>query len=94
MSLTKITEILGSEAEHLLGYTCTSITKNQIHLSGGDFTDRIFTQTNRSNQVLRSIETLYGHGRLGGMGYVSILPVDQGIEHSAGAQFRAQSRVF
>lgn len=94
MSLTKITEILGSEAEHLLGYTCTGITKNQIHLPGGDFTDRIFTQTNRSNQVLRSIETLYGHGRLGGTGYVSILPVDQGIEHSAGASFAPNPAYF
>lgn len=94
MSLTKITEILGNEAEHLLGYTCTGITKEQIHLPGSDFTDRIFSQSNRSNQVLRSIETLYGSGRLGGTGYVSILPVDQGIEHSAGASFAANPAYF
>lgn len=94
MSLTKITEILGSDAEHLLDYTCTGIRKEQIHLPGSDFTDRIFSQTNRSNQVLRSIETLYGHGRLGGTGYVSILPVDQGIEHSAGASFAANPAYF
>jgi len=94
MSLTNITEILGSEAEHLLGYTCTGITKDQIHLPGADFTDRLFSQSNRSNQVLRSIETLYGHGRLGGTGYVSILPVDQGIEHSAGASFAPNPAYF
>ncbi|MFM9007113.1 MAG: class I fructose-bisphosphate aldolase [Bacteroidota bacterium] len=89
-----VRELLGSEADHLLNHTCTTIPREHIHLPGGDFTDRIFAATNRNNQVLRSLETLYGHGRLGGSGYVSILPVDQGIEHSAGASFAPNPAYF
>lgn len=94
MSISKIQEILGNEADTLLGHTCTGIRKEQIILPGGDFTDRIFSHSNRSNQTLRSIEAIYNHGRLAGTGYVSILPVDQGIEHSAGASFAANPAYF
>lgn len=92
--MSKTVEILGSEADGLLSHVCNGITKEQIILPGGDFTDRIFSLSNRSNQTLRSIETLYNHGRLAGSGYVSILPVDQGIEHSAGASFAANPAYF
>lgn len=87
MSITKIEELLGSQKDSLLNHTCNTISKDSIHLPGGDFVDRIFKDTNRSNQVLKSIQALYGHGRLANTGYVSILPVDQGIEHTAGASF-------
>jgi class I fructose-bisphosphate aldolase len=82
-----IQTILGDHSEFLLGHTCKTISKDLLHLPGADFVDRIFAQTDRNNNVLRSLETLYGHGRLAGTGYLSILPVDQGIEHSAGASF-------
>ena len=87
MSISRIQELLGADAEALLNHECKTITKDQIHLPGGDFVDRIFSPTNRSNQVLSNLQRIYDHGRLGGSGYVSILPVDQGIEHSAGASF-------
>lgn len=85
--MSKTAELLGNEASNLLEHNCQTISKDLLHLPGPDFVDRIFSQTNRSNQVLRSLSSLYDHGRLGGTGYVSILPVDQGIEHSAGASF-------
>ncbi len=87
MSYSKITELLGAGADHLLNHTCKTISKEHLHLPGPDFVDRIFSVSNRSNQVIRSINQLYNHGRLSGSGYLSILPVDQGIEHSAGASF-------
>jgi class I fructose-bisphosphate aldolase len=87
MSIAKITDLLGADAENLLNHECRTITKDNIHLPGGDFVSRIFSDSNRSNQVMRSLQTLYNHGRLAGTGYLSILPVDQGIEHSAGASF-------
>ena len=87
MSITKIQELLGSDADNLLNYQAKAIAKEHLHLPGGDFVDRVFQQTNRSPQVLRSLSDLYNHGRLSGTGYMSILPVDQGIEHSAGASF-------
>jgi len=71
----------------LLNHTCKTIAKENIHLPGGDFVERIFGQSNRNPQVLRSLNQLYNTGRLSGTGYMSILPVDQGIEHSAGASF-------
>lgn len=94
MSISKITELLGADAELLLNHTCKTISKENIHLPGGDFVDRLFTPSNRSNQVLRSLEAIYGHGRLANTGYVSILPVDQGIEHSAGASFAPNPMFF
>ncbi len=87
MSHSKIVELLGKDADSLLNHQSKTISKDLLHLPGGDFVDRIFAQTNRNPQVLRSLSTLYNHGRLSGTGYMSILPVDQGIEHSAGASF-------
>ncbi len=87
MSNTNIEQLLGKDAEYLLNHKCNTISKESIHVPGADFVDRIFAQTNRSTQVLRSLQSLYGHGRLANTGYLSILPVDQGIEHSAGASF-------
>lgn len=87
MSANKVVELLGAEGEALLNHECKTISKDMLMLPGGDFVDRSFLQSNRSPQVLKSLEALYNHGRLGGSGYVSILPVDQGIEHSAGASF-------
>lgn len=87
MANKKIEELLGSNADNLLNHKCTTISKENIHQPGADFVDRIFAQTNRNPQVLRSLNQLYNAGRLAGTGYMSILPVDQGIEHSAGASF-------
>jgi class I fructose-bisphosphate aldolase len=86
-SIQSILESLGPDATALLTHTCNAISKESLHLPGPDFVDRIFAQTNRNPQVLRSLQTLYGHGRLSGTGYISILPIDQGIEHTAGASF-------
>ncbi|TXC78544.1 class I fructose-bisphosphate aldolase [Luteibaculum oceani] len=87
MALSKIESLLGDNAEALLNHTCTTIDKSMLHLPGPDFTDRIFMQTNRNNRVLANLQRIYSHGRLANTGYVSILPVDQGIEHSGGASF-------
>jgi len=85
--MSKTIELLGDKASYLLDHTCKTIDKDMIHLPGADFIDRSFMQTNRSPQVLRSLQALYGSGRLANTGYLSILPVDQGIEHTAGASF-------
>ncbi len=87
MSLAKIQALLGKNSELLLNHNSKGIPKESLHLPGADFIDRSFVQSNRSAQVQRSLQSLYGHGRLGNTGYLSILPVDQGIEHSAGASF-------
>src|SRR5690554_1290975 len=87
MSITKIEKLLGAEKDQLLQHECKGIPKSMLHLPGSDFIDRIFKDSNRSPQVLKSLQALYGHGRLANTGYLSILPVDQGIEHSAGASF-------
>ncbi len=87
MASPKIESLLGAEAESLLSHTCTTIPKESLHLPGPDFTDRIFAPSNRSIRVMRNLEWLFNSGRLAGTGYLSILPVDQGIEHSAGASF-------
>jgi class I fructose-bisphosphate aldolase len=83
----KIIELLGKDAESLLTYQSKTIKKESLHLPSPDFVDKVFAQSNRSTQVLRSLQTMFDHGRLGGTGYLSILPIDQGIEHSAGASF-------
>ena len=83
---TELLNLLGKDADSLLQHTA-KVSKDQIHLPGPDFVDRIFVSSDRSNRVLGNLQRLYGHGRLGGSGYMSILPVDQGIEHSAGASF-------
>ncbi len=83
-----IATLLGdAEANHLIGHTCGGIPKEQLHLPGPDFVDRICTSSHRPPQVLRNLQSLFDHGRLAGTGYVSILPVDQGVEHSAAASF-------
>jgi class I fructose-bisphosphate aldolase len=87
MSYQKITELLGAEAENLLKHECKTVKKEMIHLPGADFVERIFSISNRSKKVQDNLRRIYNHGRLNGTGYVSILPVDQGIEHSAGASF-------
>ncbi|HEX8531194.1 MAG TPA: fructose-bisphosphate aldolase, partial [Cytophagales bacterium] len=87
MSYQKILDLLGNEQESLLNHTCKTIPKEGLHLPSPDFLDRVFAPSNRSPQVLRSLAQLYGNGRLAGTGYLSILPIDQGIEHSAGASF-------
>jgi len=86
-TIVKIRELLGNEADHLLKFNTPKIPKEQIHVPGPDWVDRIFSISDRPTPVLRSLQTLFGHGRLGGTGYLSILPVDQGIEHSGGASF-------
>lgn len=87
MAQKNIQTLLGSQADFLLNHKCKTIDKSMIHAPGSDVVDRIFSQTNRNPQVLKSLQQLYGNGRLANTGYVSILPVDQGIEHSAGASF-------
>lgn len=87
MASKKIVELLGGDADKLLNHTCKTILKDSLHLAGSDFVDRGFKDSNRNNQVLKSLNSIYNSGRLAGSGYVSILPVDQGIEHSAGASF-------
>jgi class I fructose-bisphosphate aldolase len=87
MASTKITQLLGDQAENLLNHQCKTISKEQLHLPGANQVDKTWISSNRNNQTLRSLQTLFNSGRLAGTGYVSILPVDQGIEHSAGASF-------
>jgi len=87
MSKNKTSELLGKDAESLLTHQSKTISKSQLHLPGADFVDRIFLQSNRTPQTLRSLQALFGTGRLANTGYLSILPIDQGIEHSAGASF-------
>ncbi len=82
-----IADILGDEASYLLEHKCDTISKDSLHLPGPDFSDRIWRDSDRSIPVVRSLQTMADHGRLGGTGFLSILPVDQGIEHSAGASF-------
>src|SRR5712672_483599 len=90
----KIESYLGAKAESLLGFKSPKIAKERLHLPGPDFVDRIYAATDRNVRVLRSLQALINHGRLGGTGYVSILPVDQGIEHSAGASFAPNPAYF
>lgn len=80
-------ELLGDKADGLLNHVCQGIKKEEIHAPGADYLDRIWVQSDRSPQVLRSLQAMYNSGRLAGTGYLSILPVDQGIEHTAGASF-------
>ncbi len=85
--IQQIRALLGADADHLLGHRCETISQDLLHLPGPDFINRVMVDTDRGNPVLRNLQSLYGHGRLAGTGYVSILPVDQGIEHSAAASF-------
>jgi class I fructose-bisphosphate aldolase len=92
--IKEIEQILGDEAESLLTYQSKTISKEMLHLPGPDFIDRVTASTDRSPAVLRNLSTLFKNGRLAGTGYVSILPVDQGIEHSAGASFAPNPQYF
>ena len=85
--MTNIVQLLGDEAEQLLGHRCTGIPKESLHLPGPDYVDRVVAMKDRKVGVLRSMQALYGHGRLANTGYLSLLPVDQGVEHSGGASF-------
>jgi class I fructose-bisphosphate aldolase len=89
-----IAALLGDEADSLLSHVSKGIPKADLHLPGPDFVDRVWVMSDRSAQVLRNLQQLYGSGRLGGTGYVSILPVDQGIEHSAAASFAPNPKYF
>lgn len=94
MDISKIQELLGDKADTLLNHQSKTISKDMLHLPGPDFTERVWLNTNRTPQVLRSLNAIYNTGRLAGTGYVSILPVDQGIEHSAGASFAKNPAYF
>ncbi len=94
MENNKTIELLGDKADYLLSHTCTTIDKNTIHLPSPNHVSEIWMNSNRNNQVLRSLQTLLTHGRLGGTGYCSIFPVDQGIEHSAGSAFSPNPMYF
>jgi class I fructose-bisphosphate aldolase len=92
--LANITALLGNEAESLLQHTCKTIPKERLHLPGADFIERVVSGSDRGIRVQRSLQTLFNHGRLAGTGYLSVLPVDQGIEHSAGASFAPNPDYF
>ena len=92
--LETITKQLGSDADSLLGHECKTIAKDRLHLPGPDFVDRVFLDTDRNPRVLGNLEWILRAGRLAGSGYLSILPVDQGIEHSAGASFAPNPDYF
>ncbi|HKY19662.1 MAG TPA: class I fructose-bisphosphate aldolase [Vicinamibacterales bacterium] len=91
---SKIEEILGDEAATLLQYQCKTISKDVLHLPGPDYVERIYGMSDRQTRVLGTLQSMLDHGRLAGTGYVSILPVDQGIEHSAGASFAPNPAYF
>jgi class I fructose-bisphosphate aldolase len=86
--------LLGEETEYLLGHVCKGIPRDMLHLPGPDFVDRVVAESDRSPRVLRNLQALHDHGRLGGSGYMSILPVDQGVEHSGGASFAPNPLYF
>src|ERR671932_453991 len=92
--LARIQELLGEDARALLEFNSPKIAKDILHTPGPDFIDRVWAHSDRSPQVLRSLQSLFDHGRLAGTGYLSILPVDQGIEHSAGASFAPNPLYF
>ena len=92
--MSDIVNLLGTEAEGLLGHVCKGIPKAGLLLPGPDYVDRVVALSDRAPPVLRSLQQMFNHGRLGGSGYLSILPVDQGIEHSAGASFAKNPMYF
>lgn len=92
--MTDIAALLGADAETLLDYRCTGIPQENLYLPGADFVDRVFVESDRKPGVLRAMVTLLNTGRLAGTGYVSILPVDQGVEHSGGASFAPNPMYF
>ena len=92
--MTNIVQLLADEAEYLLNHRCTGIPGESLHLPGADYVDRVVAMKDRKPAVLRSLQALYGHGRLANTGYLSLLPVDQGVEHSGGASFAANPMYF
>jgi len=94
MNFDQIADLLGSEARDLLDHECATIAASNLHLPGPDFVDRIFSKTDRKQGVLNNLQRMYSAGRLSNSGYISILPVDQGIEHSAGASFAPNPSMF
>lgn len=92
--MTKISTILGNESEQLLNHVCKTIPKQSLQVPGADFVDRVMALSNRKPSVLRNLQALFDHGRLAGTGYLSLLPVDQGVEHSAGASFAPNPMFF
>jgi fructose-bisphosphate aldolase, class I len=92
--MTSIAQLLGDKAEHLLNFNQPKIAKERLHLPGPDLVDRLFGVSDRNNRVLGNLQRMLNHGRLGGTGYLSILPVDQGIEHSGGASFAKNPDYF
>ena len=94
LSFSKIQEILGKESTGLLNHTCKTVSKDKITLPSSSYIDEVFSLTDRNNQTLRNLQCMFEHGRLSGTGYLSILPVDQGIEHSAGASFAPNPDFF
>jgi class I fructose-bisphosphate aldolase len=94
MNYESIVKLLGDKADYVLNYRSKTIPKEQLHLPGPDFIERVFYHSNRSAQVQRNLSQFFNHGRLAGTGYLSILPVDQGIEHSAGASFAPNAVYF
>ena len=94
MIFQELEMILGDELEYVMDFKKCKISKELLHLPGPDFIDRIFVPSNRNNRVLQNLQAMYNHGRLAGSGYLSILPVDQGIEHSAGASFAPNPMYF
>jgi len=94
LTSSRLEELLGDQAESLLNHKCETFDASGLNLPGPDFIERVFVQTDRNPQVLRNLHALYSHGRLAGTGYVSILPVDQGIEHSGAASFAPNPLYF
>src|SRR5215208_229147 len=93
-ALSRVEELLGEDGRALLDFNSPKISRDSLQTPGPDFVDRVFALSDRTPQVLRSLQSLFDHGRLGGTGYLSILPVDQGIEHSAGASFAPNPAYF
>lgn len=94
LAVKSIEEMLGNEAEDLLTYTCETISKDKLHLPGPGFVDDVWINSDRNPRVLRNLQTLFDNGRLAGTGYLSVLPVDQGVEHSGGASFAPNPDYF
>ena len=91
---TSVREILGDEAAHLLDHECMTIARRRLHLPGPDFVDRVLVESDRNNRVIGNLSWLFHHGRLSGTGYLSILPVDQGIEPHGRGVVRAEPRLL
>jgi class I fructose-bisphosphate aldolase len=94
MNYQDLQKLIGNDAEYLLNYKSRTLSKDLLHIPSPDFVDRVFALSNRNTQVLRSLSTLFNHGRLANTGYLSILPIDQGIEHTAGSAFAANPLYF